>query len=206
MAGGGGGSFTLPPPPYDREFNDGLIGDMWASGGVDFGATTPGRVHLASGQGVIIPGLPAYPFRVEAFCSFAQFTDIDTYAAGVGIGPCEIVPFGSPGPKSWGIDIDVDTLGMTCMFDGRWDDFTHQTGHFGWTGGRTYDETAGLRWEIPFWTRYDAHSATDWDAYFSEDGSTWTAYRLGVDPGLTPAGLFIMSYAAVSEWDWVRFT
>lgn len=200
MSSAGHGGFTT----FNDEFNGTNSG--WTMAGTnppDIGVTTPGKLHMPSGSAAHRARIPTLPFTMEAYCSSLTFDSLST-PGGAGLNIAEASPGGPPGPKWWGMDMDIDTPGTTCVFDGRWTDFAHQSGHLR-SGGKLF-ETAGGRWQIPFWTRYVVHSTTNIDSYYSEDGVTFSTYALGIDPSLTAGGVMFMSFACTTEWDWIRFT
>lgn len=196
LLGRGGGR---TPDPFNDEFDLGNRG--WTLAGGTPPTIASGKLHMPSGSTAHRARIPAMPFTMTAFCSSLVFDDINSVYAGAGPNIAEASPAGSPGPVWWGPDWDVDILGKICIYDGRWSDFTHQTGHL----HAKILETSGLTLQVPFYLQILVHSATNMDAYYSTDNVTYTVYCTGVNPTLTPGAVMFMSFGATTEWDWVRF-
>jgi hypothetical protein len=45
------------------------------------------------------------------------------------------------------------------------------------------------------------------DSYYSWNGTDWTTYDTGTNPGLSNVGsVGLLSYQCETEWDWIRFS
>jgi hypothetical protein len=202
LIGPGGGT---APPLFDDEFDQGNRG--WTlsdllSNGYDFGVTNAGHLRLGSGSVAHRARIPAMPFTVTAFLSSVVFDDINTTYGNATLGIAEASPAGSPGPKWWGPEMpDVDSLGATARYDGRFANFAATPTHLG-----TRIDGSGHAFEVPTYQRIIVHSATNMDIEYSTDGVSYSSYGTGFNPTLTPGAIILVSFACTTQWDWVRFT
>lgn len=202
-----GGAVTLP-----ETFDDEFVGvntewSVWTNIGgstVDFDTTTPGTVHMQHATWITRPRIPAFPFTVEAYCSYLLYDNINTQTANaslaLGFPPTSIADGGF-----WGLEWDVDTLGRIGIYDGKFVPVASTPSHF----GSIIDNQLGLVNQIPHKQRMVCHSATNIDLQYTKDvvsaSPTWSTYITGVNPGITLNTVYLASFGCTTEWEYVRF-
>lgn len=199
-SGGTGSGFSR----FDDEFSDTTNHGWTVSGsnGVDFDTTTASCVHMQSGMVIHRARIPATPFTVTAYLSAVTLDDINTVYANASLMIGEATPASSPGPIMWGPEMpDVDILGRTARYDGRFANFGATPTHLG-----TKIEAVGHVYDVPTYQRIVVHSATNMDILYSTDNVTYSTYATGLNPTLTPGAILLVSFGCTTDWDWVRFT
>jgi hypothetical protein len=199
----GGGE--LVNPAYDEEFS----GDMGAWVAPDFGFgqadindTVPGKAFMPIGTALARGSVPPTPFTVTAFCSRLDYANINTTFGNASLFVGEASPLDSPGPDLYALQYDVAFLGEIGIIDGFWPGYQGDNDHLG-----PYVELGGIEWELPHYQRLVVHSGMNIDSYYSWNGTDWTTYDTGTNPGLSNVGsVGLLSYQCETEWDWIRFT
>lgn len=201
-----GGRAGPTPPLYNDEFDQGNRG-FTITGTADVGVTSAGKLHMASGSAAHRKRLPPPPFTVVAFLSAVTMDNIATTYGNATMGIAEAAPAGAPGPLWWGPEMpDVDALGSTALYDGRFANFAASPTHLG-----SKIEASGSVYAVPRYQRIDVHSATNMDLLYSSDittppeSATYSTYGTAFNPTLTPGALIFISFGCVTEWSWVRF-
>ena len=199
MTSGGGGTFGAID--YNDEFNGPNV-DWVVVSSADFGDTTPGTVHIPSGNRIARPRVPPVPFTVTAYCSSILFDDIDNDYANASLAVGEGSNLGTTGPKHYALHgLDVAFLGHIGVIDGLWTNYS--------TGPvqGSYVALDGIEYQVPHYQRLVVHSGTNVDLYYSFNGSSWSTYATGQNPNLASVeSVLLLSYACTTEWDWVRFS
>jgi hypothetical protein len=185
---------------YNAEFA-GPKADWIAVTDADFGQTTPGAVHIPSGNRVVRLTVPPTPFTVTARCSYLKYDDIDRSFGNASLAVGGAGHAATIGPKHYALQHDIAYLGEIGIVDGLWGQYADTPTHL-----RPYVKLGGLEWERPHYQRMVVHSGTNIDTSYSWDGRNWTTYATGTNPNVDVEAVLLLSYACTTEWDWVRFT
>lgn len=204
----GGGANGPGVGLYNDEFDKGNRGFVFTgTTSPDIGTTTPGVLHMPSGSAAHRARIPPMPFTVVAFLSSIVMDDISSIYGNASLVIAEATPAGAPGPVFWGPEMpDVDALGTTALYDGRFANFGAEPTHLG-----TKIQASGHVYDVPRYQRIDVHSPTNMDILYSSDittppqSATWSTYGTGFNPTLTPGAIMFVSFGCQTEWSWLRF-